>query len=76
MSFVAVNKNGDEYIFPDIPSRDNKYGIWLYETSVESEIVDISIELPKGSIKALTCRDISWDDEPINLFIKGSCKNK
>lgn len=70
MSFVAVNKNGDENVFPGTPSRDNKYGIWVYETSVESEIVDISVELPKGSIKALTGRDITWEDEPINLFKK------
>jgi hypothetical protein len=30
-------------------------------------IFDVSIELPKGSIKKLTGIDLTWDDEPIKI---------
>lgn len=56
MAWVAIKRNGQECICsikPDIWCvSDEDYGI---------------IELPKGSIKKLICRDLTWNDEPVKL---------
>ena len=57
MAWVAVDKNGDEYIFEGMPHRYE--GEW-YETC------DF-LELPKGSIKKLIGRDLTWKNHPIEL---------
>lgn len=68
MAWVAVDKNGDEYIFECNPHRDEDE--W-YETC------DF-LELPKGSIKKLIGRDLTWSDNPIELndYYKASNKGK
>ena len=57
MAWVAVDKNGDEYIFECMPHRYE--GEW-YETCDNQE-------LPKGSIKKLIGRDLTWKNHPIEL---------
>ena len=57
MAWVAVDKNGDEYIYEDKPHREE--GKWV-------EIFDF-VELPKGSIKKLIGRELTWSDNPIEL---------
>ena len=57
MAWVAVDKNGDEYIFECNPHRDEDE--W-YETC------DF-LELPKGSIKKLIGIDMTWKNHPIEL---------
>ena len=57
MAWVAVDKNGDEYIFECMPHRDEDE--WY-------EICDF-LELPKGSIKKLIGRDLTWENHPILL---------
>ena len=68
MAWVAVDKNGDEYIFECNPHRDEDE--W-YETC------DF-LELPKGSIKKLIGRDLTWSDDTIELndYYKASNKGK
>jgi len=63
MCYVAVNRDGTELISEITPIRNNKYGIWECETSVEGEWIDFQVELPKGSIHKLTGRSINWDND-------------
>ena len=63
MAWVAVDRDGSEHVFSDIPQRGycvfhsiSKYGNNLKR-----------IYLPKGSIKKLIGRDLDWNDEPVEL---------
>ena len=66
MAWVAVNENEDEYIFEAMPERC--FGCQWIPTFCESQdrIYD-SIKLPKGSIKKLIGRELSFTDEPVEL---------
>jgi hypothetical protein len=59
MAWVAVHKNGDEVIFDFEPYRWND-SFWV------EDIAD-DIYLPKGTIKKLIGRDLTWSDEPVEL---------
>ena len=59
MAFVAVDQNGEEWIYERNPTR----GI----DSFCDVTIDGQIELPSGSIKKLIGRDLTWDDEPVEL---------
>lgn len=59
MAWVAVDKNEDEVIFDFEPHRWND-SIWVEDTSD-------NIPLPKGTIKKLIGRDLTWKDGPIEL---------
>lgn len=66
MAWLAVNDNGDEYIYEAMPERC--FGWQWVPTFCECQdrIYD-SIKLPKGSIKKLIGRELSWSDEPVEL---------
>jgi len=62
MAWVAVDKNGAECIYQFCPVRSEiedkfislyPYGMWL--------------ALPKGSVKKLIGRDLTWEDNPVEL---------
>lgn len=59
MYWLAVDKNGDEFIYGEKPRRDIFDTIW-------SSSLDW-IELPKGSIEKLIGRVLTWEDEPVEL---------
>ena len=59
MAWVAVDKNGHEFIFAGRPTRAVFY--WN-EDSFWDEV-----ELPQGSIKKLIGRDLTWEDDPVEL---------
>lgn len=73
MAFLAIDKFGDEYIFRFKPDRDSCY--WsderLNKDCVGSNDTPYyhssEIELPKGTIKVLTGKELTWDDEPIEI---------
>ncbi len=66
MAYIAINENGDEAIFEDMPVRSNDswVGINRYHTS-ES---DKKITLPKGTASRLVGYQMSWQDEPKRLI--------
>lgn len=70
MTWLAVNKDGKELVTPGKPVR-GWGGQWdfLEEISIEGEQGNISmeVELPKGSVYKLTGKELTWDDEPIEL---------
>jgi hypothetical protein len=69
MAWLCVDSNGAEVVFNNEisgkPVRlhfrefDQYYGMW-------SNYYD-RVELPKGSIKRLIGRELTWDDEPIEF---------
>lgn len=61
MSWVAVDKNGDEYVYLYKPYRYCCKGVELWMLD------DDYVELPKGSIKKLIGRELNWSDEPVKL---------
>ena len=56
MAWVVVDKIGEELISRTEPFRVGDY--W---------IGDSIFHLPKGSIKKLIGRELTWDDEPVEL---------
>lgn len=66
MAWLATDKNGEEYIYEEKPSRG--YGcIWKATFYDEKDRNSDFIELPKGSIKKLIGRELSFSDEPVEL---------
>ena len=60
MAWVAVDKDGRECIYQFHPKRGNNQFIPLYEYSMW-------MALPKGFIKKLIGKDLTWQDSPIEL---------
>ena len=58
MAWVAVDENGDEFIYRSEPYRLQNY---LYMCD------NYFVELPKGSVEKLLGRKLSWKDEPVEL---------
>lgn len=62
MSWVAVDKNGDEFIYGLEPVRGNE-DWWPSKKDCNEDMVD----LPKGSIRKLTGLNLTWFDKPVEL---------
>ena len=62
MAWLACDEDGQESIFDRHPERDilGSFGGYWHD---ESDW----IELPKGSIKKLIGRELSWSDEPVEI---------
>ena len=61
MAWVCVGFNGEEKICQRKPTRyDDRY--WMM-----SPINNNSVSLPYGSIKKLIGRELTFDDEPVEL---------
>ena len=62
MVWLLVDKDGCELVTNDKPKGDIEW--WLHDCY----IYHISlIELPKGSIKKLIGKELTWKDEPFEL---------
>lgn len=57
MAWVAVDYDGTEWIYSAQPFRSEI----RFRTNSEC------VELPHGSIKKLIGRELSWNDEPVEL---------
>lgn len=65
MAYLAVDKNGGEYIHYCIPIRG-----FNNDASIEEDgWIDGGdcIRLPEGSIRKLIGRELTWEDEPVEL---------
>lgn len=60
MAWVAVDKDNTENIYQFRPKRSIDKFLPLYSYSRY-------LTLPKGSIKKLIGRDLTWNDEPVEL---------
>lgn len=61
MAFLAVDKNGEEYIYAHQPSRYDD------EDWCDAYVEDSCILLPQGTIEKLTGIKLTWEYEPIEL---------
>ncbi len=64
MAFVAVDKDGTEWIYPIEPNRfyDESLGEWD-----RTNDINIPIKLPYGTIAKLIGRELAWQDEPVAI---------
>ena len=60
MAWLAVDENGDENIFDIEPVRD--WSKWDIATENSWWI-----ELPKGTIKKIIGRKLTWKDNPVEI---------
>lgn len=72
MAWLAVNSWGCEEMFHNCPERiENRYwqdNIVYWEIREHTTCADdYSIELPKGTIKKLIGKNLTWDDEPVKI---------
>lgn len=78
MAWLAVNPSGREYIFHNKPVRvinknNELYNHWCDEETYDyirgmtTSAEDYSILLPKGTIKKITGKKITWENEPIKI---------
>lgn len=69
MTWVAINKDDTEIISSVMPIRyDEKWDCYMeifYD--YEPDYIDVTIKLPKGSIKKLIGKDLTWNDRPVEL---------
>ena len=65
MAYLCVDKDGTELIFKEKPYRDNYGSFWSYCYYVPRD--NFAIELPHGSIAKLIGRELTWEDEPVEL---------
>jgi hypothetical protein len=63
MAYLCVDRES-EYIADNKPTRN--FFEWTGWTNTDGETCNI-ISVPKGTIKKLIGREISWEDEPIHL---------
>lgn len=62
MAYVAVDRDGTEFIYSHLPERWN--GVcW----SVPEYLFGHEISLPPGTIRKLIGRDLTWSDDPVEL---------
>ena len=64
MVWLATDKDGDECIYASRPSRDKN--TWYTPASYEDDS-GYFMYIPKGSIKKLIGKDLTFDDEPVEL---------
>lgn len=68
MGWLAVDKKGVELILKIKPERISGWGCWADEfRGMGGDASGFGIELPKGSILKLIGRELTWEDEPIEL---------
>lgn len=64
MAYLCVDKRG-EFIADECPERC--FGEWMGWRDVYVEESCILIHIPKGTIKKLIGKEMTWEDEPICL---------
>lgn len=62
MAWLAVDKNGKEFVYNSKPIRYDEY---FDEDHFGEGCVHVC--LPQGSIKKLIGRELTWNDEPVKL---------
>ena len=62
MAYLAVDKDGSEWIWQYKPLRNKMRGEW--ESVWDEDGAYQHVELPKGTIEKLIGWEMSWDHEP------------
>lgn len=64
MAYIAVDKDGEAYIFDFLPTR--RKDVWLASEEENSEFLNIIHTTPKV-VRILAGKDLSWNDEPVEI---------
>lgn len=68
MAYVAVDEDGTEAVFEKKPFRGKKqWGTPSWDVYDDNAFYDFVV-LPKGTIKKIIGRELSWQEEPIKLM--------
>lgn len=73
MAFLAVNPKGTELLFCRKPTRREKningqiVRTWYPWANENDTVPNPCIAIPAGSIKELTGRDMTWENDPIRI---------
>ena len=62
MAWVAVDKNGEEWVFEYKPIRSENCFVLQYSDG------EGFLNLPLGSIQKLIGHELTWEDEPVELI--------
>ena len=66
VTYFAVDSDGTEVCFNDKPVRsDNGLDVWNVPEDIYNDTNNVC--LPKGTIKKLTGKQLTWKDEPIAI---------
>jgi hypothetical protein len=64
MAWLVVNSYNIEQIVSDKPVKSPRYpGNWAHRTDINKVV-----SLPKGTIKRLIGRELTWDDDPVEFL--------
>ena len=61
MAWLAVDKNGTECIFSEMPHQYLRMNVWASDND------DDGINIPEGTIEKILGYKLTWDDEPIEI---------
>lgn len=61
MAWLAIDKDGSEYIYDQKPAKAGTYWYSYYSS-------DHNMSLPKGSIEKLIGIKLTWEDDPVEIF--------
>lgn len=64
MAWVAVDKDGMECVYATKPERNKKCKRW--QVASFRLLLNV-VHLPKGTIKKVIGRELTWEDEPVEL---------
>ena len=68
MAWLAVNKDGSEIVCNgELYRVGNEWGDTESQFMNYHDYVDTTCELPKGSIFKLIGRNLTWEDEPVEI---------
>lgn len=62
MAYLCVDEDGQEMIFDNKPYRDTSSVGGYWNRCKEGDFCNV--DLPKGTIKELIGKDLTWEDEP------------
>lgn len=66
VTYFAVDSDGTEVCFNDKPVRsDDGLDVWNVPEDIYNDANNVC--LPKGTIKKLTGKQLTWKDEPIAI---------
>ncbi len=65
MAWLCTDRDGSEWVFEKHPVRSAScYDEWVNEVE---NFGNPAVELPTGSIAKLIGRELTWEDEPVEL---------
>lgn len=68
MAWLCIDEDGQEMIFDNKPYRDTSSVGGYWNRNKEEDYCNV--DLPKGTIKKLIGKDLTWEDEPYEFTLQ------